>query len=59
MIGVGGIGSTFAFQLARTGHHEVSVIARPGSLRFQQLQRDNGIVKATDEKVTVCCRQAR
>jgi 2-dehydropantoate 2-reductase len=50
IIGVGGIGSTFAFQLARTGHHDVTAIARPGSLRLQQLQRDGGIVNTAGEK---------
>jgi 2-dehydropantoate 2-reductase len=49
VIGVGGIGSAFAFQLARTGHHDVTAIARPGSLRFQQLQRDLGIVDVKGE----------
>jgi 2-dehydropantoate 2-reductase len=44
VIGVGGIGSAFAFQLARTGHHDVTAIARSGSLRLQQLQRDHGII---------------
>jgi len=49
VIGVGGIGSTFAFQLARIGHHDVTAIARPGSLRFQQLQRDLGIANVKGE----------
>ncbi|WP_206362047.1 ketopantoate reductase family protein [Sphingomonas montana] len=44
VIGVGQIGSTFAFQLARDGGHRVSVIARPGSARLAQLQRDGAIV---------------
>ena len=44
VVGVGNIGSTFAFQLARVGHHDVTVVARPGSGRLQQLQRDNGII---------------
>jgi 2-dehydropantoate 2-reductase len=44
VIGAGNIGSTFAFQLARTGHHEVTVIARPGSNRLRQLERDGAIV---------------
>ncbi len=50
VIGVGGIGSTFAFQLARTGRHAVTAIARPGSVRLQQLQRDNGIVSSKGER---------
>lgn len=53
VLGVGKIGSTFAFQLARTGHHEVTVIARPGSTRLQQLQRDNGIVNTKGERADV------
>ena len=49
IIGLGGIGSTFAFYLARTGHHQITAIARPGSLRLQQLQRDRGVVTADGE----------
>ena len=49
VIGVGGIGSTFAFQLARAGH-DVTAIARPGSVRLQQLQRDGGIVNVKKER---------
>ena len=43
VLGVGQIGSTFAYKLARAGH-DVTVIARPGSLRLAQLRRDSGIV---------------
>jgi 2-dehydropantoate 2-reductase len=50
VVGVGNIGSTFAFQLARIGHHDVTVVARPGSPRFQQLQRDQGIVNTLGER---------
>jgi 2-dehydropantoate 2-reductase len=53
VIGVGGIGSAFAFQLARTGGHNITVVARPGSSRFLQLVRDQGIVKTTGERVDV------
>jgi 2-dehydropantoate 2-reductase len=53
VIGVGGIGSAFAFQLARTGGHDITVVARPGSPRFLQLARDQRIVKATGESVDV------
>lgn len=53
VLGVGGIGSTFAFQLAGSGHHEVTVIARPNSARLQQLQRDGGIVSVKGESVAV------
>ena len=49
VIGVGGIGSTFAFQLARGGHN-VTAIARPGSIRMQQLQREGGIVITSGER---------
>jgi len=53
IIGVGGIGSTFAFQLVRDGHHEVTAIARPGSLRLEQLKRDGGIVNSKGERAQV------
>lgn len=43
ILGVGRIGSTFAYQLSQAGH-EVTVVALPGSSRLKQLQRDNGIV---------------
>lgn len=52
VIGVGGIGSSFAYQLARAGH-DVTVIARPGSARLQELQRDKGIVSTTGERAEV------
>lgn len=42
--GAGQIGSTFACRLARKGGHDVTVVARPGSRRLAQLQRDNVIV---------------
>ena len=54
VIGVGGIGSTFAFQLARTGGHEVTAIARPGSPRLEQLKRDGGVVDVKGERAEVC-----
>ncbi|WP_438007052.1 2-dehydropantoate 2-reductase N-terminal domain-containing protein [Sorangium sp. So ce321] len=50
IVGPGGIGSTFAFQLARAGH-EVTVVAR--GKRLEQLQRDEAIVKATGERAAV------
>ncbi len=53
VLGVGRIGSTFAFQLARAGRHAVTVIARPGSARLQQLQRDGGIVNVAGERAPV------
>jgi 2-dehydropantoate 2-reductase len=53
VLGTGKIGSTFAFQLARVGHHDVTVIARPGSVRLDQLQRDQGIIDVNGERVSV------
>ncbi len=53
VLGVGGIGSAFAFQLARVGGHDVTVVARPDSPRLQQLMRDQGIVKAAGERADV------
>ena len=38
------VGSIFAFQLARIGGHDVTVIARPGSKHWEQLRRDGAIV---------------
>ena len=52
VLGVGKIGSVFAYQLARAGHR-VTVIARPGSTRLQQLRRDNCIVLKTGERADV------
>ena len=46
---MGGIGSAFAFQLARTGHHDVTAIARPGSARLEQLKRVSGVVNTQGE----------
>jgi 2-dehydropantoate 2-reductase len=53
ILGVGKIGSAFAFQLARAGNHDVTVVARPGSARLQQLQRDGGIVDVKGERASV------
>lgn len=53
VIGVGAIGSAFAFQLAHVGGHDVTAVARPGSPRLQQLMRDQSIVKTTGERVEV------
>lgn len=53
ILGIGKIGSAFAFQLARTGQHDVTVVARPGSIRLQQLQRDGGIVDIKGERASV------
>ena len=53
VLGAGRIGSTFAFQLANIGGHDVTVIARPGSLRLQQLERDEAIVKVDGARAIV------
>ncbi len=53
VVGMGGIGSALAFQLARTGHHDVTAIARPGSLRLEQLKRNNGIVDSNGGQADV------
>ena len=53
VLGAGRIGSTFAFQLARDGRHDVTAIARPGSVRLQQLQRDRGILNTKGELAEV------
>ncbi len=50
VVGLGGIGSTFAFQLVRQGHHDVTAIARPGSPRFEQLKRDGGVIDVKNER---------
>ena len=53
VLGVGRIGSAFAFQLATTGRHDVTVIARPGSPRLAQLQRDRGVLSTKGERAGV------
>lgn len=53
VLGVGNIGSSFAVQLAQTGGHDVTVIARPGSARLQQLLRDKGILTIDGERADV------
>ncbi|PCC73718.1 2-dehydropantoate 2-reductase [Nannocystis exedens] len=50
ILGPGGIGSTFAFQLARAGH-DVTVIARGARLAY--LEREQAIVKNTGERAAV------
>jgi 2-dehydropantoate 2-reductase len=52
IIGVGRIGSSFAYQLASAGH-DVTVVARPSSRRLAQLERDGGIVLTTGERAMV------
>ena len=53
ILGAGRIGSTLAFQLVRSGGHPVTVVARAGSDRLQQLQRDGGIVTVKGERAEV------
>lgn len=50
VIGPGGIGSTFAFQLARAGH-DVTVVARGTRLRC--LRRDQAIITTSGEQAPV------
>ena len=42
VVGVGKIGSAFAYQLAKAGHH-VTGVARPDSSRLRQLRHDHAI----------------
>lgn len=58
ILGPGKIGSIFAFQLARTGQHDVTVIARAGSTRLEQLRRDGGIVDVTGARAEVVVRDS-
>jgi len=53
VVGPGKIGSAFAFQLAREGGHDVTVVARPGSLRLAQLERDGGIIDHRGQRAEV------
>jgi 2-dehydropantoate 2-reductase len=53
ILGAGRIGSTLAFQLARSGGHPVTVVAKAGSARLQQLQRDRGIVTVKGQRAEV------
>lgn len=50
IVGLGGIGSTFAFHLARAGH-QVTVVAR--GKRLESLQKENAIVTVTGERAEV------
>ena len=53
VLGTGKIGSTFAYQLALAGGHEVTVIARPGSARLHQLERDAAVVSVDGARAGV------
>ena len=50
IVGLGAIGSTFAFHLARAGH-EVTVVAR--GARLAQLEKDRAIVTTEDARAPV------
>ncbi len=52
VLGCGNIGSAFASRLARAGH-DVTVVARPGSTRLDQLRRDGAIVETDGTRTTV------
>ena len=53
IVGAGQIGSAYAFQLAGKGNHRVTVVARPGSPRLAQLQRDGAIVHVDGRRAGV------
>lgn len=53
VLGAGNIGSIFAFQMTRVGGHDVTVIARPGSRRLEQLRRDGAMVDVKGERASV------
>lgn len=53
ILGVGKIGSAFAFNLVKTGGHDVTVIARAGSTRLRQLVRDGAILDVKGERADV------
>ncbi len=53
IVGTGSIGSAFGFQLAHVGGHRVTAVARPGSLRWQQLKRDGVLVNTAGERAAV------
>ncbi len=50
VLGGGRIGSAFAFYLVRKGQHEVTVIARPGSVRLEQLRHEGGVVTTDGDR---------
>ena len=53
ILGAGRIGSAFAFHLAQTGRHDVTVVARPDSVRLRQLERDRAIVDIKGGRASV------
>jgi 2-dehydropantoate 2-reductase len=59
IVGAGQIGSAFAFQLARIDSYDVSVVARHGSDRLQQLERDDAIINLKGEQAPVSVADSR
>ena len=57
ILGAGNIGSGFAVFLARAGHR-ITLIARPGSVRLQQLRRDGGVKTKEGEVFPMVCMDA-
>lgn len=53
VVGAGRIGSAFASRLARTGGHDVTAVARPGSARLAQLRRAGAIVDVDGARAEV------
>ena len=53
ILGAGRIGSAYAFQLSHAGGHDVTVIARLGSKRLQQLERDGAIIDQKGRRAPV------
>ena len=52
VLGMGNVGSTYAYHLSHAGH-SVHAIARPGSARLAQLTRDSAVVLHTGERAAV------
>ncbi len=50
IVGMGGIGSTFAFRLAHANGHDGTAIVRPESSRLRQLKRDGGVINTLGER---------
>ena len=52
VLGMGSVGSTYAYHLSRADH-AVTAIARPNSVRFTQLSRDSAVILTTGERAAV------
>ena len=50
VIGIGQMGTAFAFNRARVGTHDVTTVARPSSQRLAQLQSDGAIVNPEGQR---------